>query len=195
MKNDTVSYVVENDYMKLIRNEILNFFRSEDIKDICLLNIACEYRLVPEFLTDVMSQENCFGLEINEDIVKENDHIKYCNVDEDTFPFPDNTFDIVISIWGMEHFQKQNVFKETCRVLRQGGIFVFAVPNAWYPTFLINKLFGEKLAKFYYKRILKSWYDPHKAYYYFNSYSSVKKAIEYTNLSFFSATYFGPFII
>lgn len=49
-------------------------------------------------------------------------------------PFPDNTFDFVISLAVLEHVQNvASVVEETYRVLRPGGWAYFEVPNNLYP--------------------------------------------------------------
>lgn len=45
-------------------------------------------------------------------------------------PFPDNQFDLVVSLWVLEHVaEPAKVFQEIYRVLKPGGRFVFATPN------------------------------------------------------------------
>lgn len=52
----------------------------------------------------------------------------------ESLPFPDNTFDFVISLAVLEHVQNvTEVVKETCRVLKPGGWAYFEVPNNLFP--------------------------------------------------------------
>jgi SAM-dependent methyltransferase len=49
-------------------------------------------------------------------------------------PFPDNTFDLVLSNEVIEHvFDDQQVAREMIRVLKPGGRMVLFCPNRWYP--------------------------------------------------------------
>lgn len=50
-----------------------------------------------------------------------------------TLPYPDNYFDVVISITVMEHAQnKEEIFKEIHRVLKPGGYSMHLFPSKWY---------------------------------------------------------------
>ena len=45
-------------------------------------------------------------------------------------PFPDASFDLVVSLWTFEHVKEPlSVFREIARVLRPGGVFAFVAPN------------------------------------------------------------------
>jgi SAM-dependent methyltransferase len=66
-------------------------------------------------------------------------------------PFPDESFDLVICSWVLEHLARPELtFAEVARVLRSpdlekrkpGGHFVFLAPNAWHPLTWINRLVG-----------------------------------------------------
>jgi ubiquinone/menaquinone biosynthesis C-methylase UbiE len=49
-------------------------------------------------------------------------------------PFPNATFDIVVSSWVLEHLPAPAAtFAEVCRVLRPEGYFIFITPNARHP--------------------------------------------------------------
>ncbi|GEM_PF-5333683 len=161
-------------------------------KDASVLNMACEYQLVPPFLKKIINEKNVSGIEINKEIVKKVPAIKYCNVDTDAFPFPDSSFDLILSIWGMEHFKTLNVLNEARRVLKPGGVLLFITPNLGNPAFWSNKLFGEKFSAFYYKHIMQSSYHPHRADYHFNSLGAIKKAATTSQLSVDHITYLGP---
>ena len=55
-------------------------------------------------------------------------------------PWPDNTFDIVVSNNVMEHlYDPETVFVEIYRVLKPSGIFLFKTPNSWHYATLISR--------------------------------------------------------
>jgi SAM-dependent methyltransferase len=56
-------------------------------------------------------------------------------------PFADTTFDLVVSVWVLEHLETpERVFQELARVLKPGGHFIFLTPNALNPLVLGNRL-------------------------------------------------------
>lgn len=184
-----IRYVFENDFEKLLREEAERVHPTSSTR---VLNIACEFDLVPKWLPAAIDPRNVSGLEINREIVARVPQIKYCDVDRDRFPFEDDTFDLALSIWGLEHFQHDNLFRETRRVLKTGGRFFAVTPNRSHPIFLASRFGGERLASFYYRRILKSSYTPHRAYYRFNTAQALSRAAEASGLTIASLTYFGP---
>lgn len=157
-----------------------------------VLNIACEFQRVPDWLPDAVDPARVFGLEINREIVAKDPYIKYCDVDRDRFPFSDGSFDLIISIFGVEHFKTDNVFREAHRTLIPGGRFLFLVPNVLYPAFLLNKLLGERFARFYYRRIMHSSYTPHEAHYRFNRFGTIRRAARSAGFKQPSFVFFGP---
>lgn len=66
-------------------------------------------------------------------------------------PFPDNTFDVVVCKWVLEHLEHPEAdFAECRRVLKPGGAFVALTPNAWSFFTLISRMIPYRL-----KQILK----------------------------------------
>lgn len=56
-------------------------------------------------------------------------------------PFRDESFDIVVSVWVLEHLvEPLGAFLEVRRVLRPGGHFVFLTPNLRNPLMVMNRL-------------------------------------------------------
>jgi SAM-dependent methyltransferase len=181
-------YLIEDDFEKLLREQCAPVLKP----GAQVLNIACEFKRVPPFLEGMVNPQDVAGLEIDQTIVAKDPFIKYGDVDKDRFPFADGTFALALSVFGVEHFQTMNIFKEARRTLAPGGRFVFLVPNRLYPAFLVNRLLGEKFARFYYKRIMKSDYRPHTAYYLFNTLGSIRRAANEAGFRETSLTFFGP---
>jgi ubiquinone/menaquinone biosynthesis C-methylase UbiE len=56
----------------------------------------------------------------------------YVKADIKKIPFPDNTFDVIFSNGVLEHFREPiPIVQEQMRVLKKGGVLVFAVPETW----------------------------------------------------------------
>ena len=56
-------------------------------------------------------------------------------------PFIDESFDLVVSLWVLEHLRKPlETFREVRRVLRPHGHFIFLTPNMRNPLMVANRL-------------------------------------------------------
>ncbi|HEV2415873.1 MAG TPA: class I SAM-dependent methyltransferase [Candidatus Dormibacteraeota bacterium] len=56
-------------------------------------------------------------------------------------PFADDSFDVVVSVWVLEHLvDPLGAFIEVRRVLRPGGHFIFLTPNLRNPLMVMNRL-------------------------------------------------------
>jgi len=56
-------------------------------------------------------------------------------------PFADQSFDLVVSLWVLEHVERpDDVLREVHRVLRPGGHFIFLTPNLRNPLLVLNRL-------------------------------------------------------
>jgi len=184
-----IRYLIENDGDALLRKAVMDAGGGTSSR---VLNIACEFQRVPPTLSAILDSANVFGLEINRELVEQDPQIRYCDVDKDAFPFPDASFDLVLSIFGVEHFRTPNVFREAHRTLKPGGRFVFLIPNLLYPAFLMNRFLGEGFASFYYSRIMRSAYKPHAAHYRFNTIGAIRHVAADAGFSETSLLFFGP---
>lgn len=75
----------------------------------------------------------------------------------DHLPFASRSFDMVVSVWVMEHLAApERVFAEVARVLRPGGHFVFLTPNAINPLIVGNR--AGQLAPWLQRRLVSNVY-------------------------------------
>jgi SAM-dependent methyltransferase len=59
----------------------------------------------------------------------------------ESIPFADGSFDLVVSVWVLEHLVRPAAaFAEVQRVLRPGGHFVFLTPNLRNPLMIVNRI-------------------------------------------------------
>lgn len=80
-------------------------------------------------------------------------HVKCQQGDVGNLPFPDNRFDIALSMNGFHAFpEKQKAFKETARVLKKGGAFIgcFYIKGKYKPSDFVVKTVLSK----------KGWFTP-----------------------------------
>lgn len=67
--------------------------------------------------------------------------------DTESLPFPDQTFDVVLSLWTLEHVQQpEALFRDVRRVLKPGGFFAFVTPNRASLLILIRRLMNKRVA-------------------------------------------------
>jgi ubiquinone/menaquinone biosynthesis C-methylase UbiE len=89
------------------------------------------------------------GIDVDTEAVEGNhslDKIVIGNIDK--MPFPDRSFDVIISQWVVEHLQDpERVFTECYRVLKPGGYFLFVTPYAYSSIILIKRIVGPSLTK------------------------------------------------
>lgn len=123
---------------------------SRNKKDLAVLDAGCgngNY-IIDEFRKKISWAA---GVDLNREATKKNiclDEIKYANLE--AIPYPDNSFEVVISLWVIEHLKNpEKVFNEIYRVLKPGGILLLATPNRkfwlielknWLSVIKINKL-------------------------------------------------------
>ena len=77
-------------------------------------------------------------------------------------PFAGASFDLVVSLWVLEHLKEPlTVLSEVRRVLRPGGHFVFLTPNLRNPLLMLNRI-GKALPLLQ-RRLVPRLYGRHEA--------------------------------
>lgn len=96
--------------------------------------------------------------------------------DDKTLPFPDELFNIALSLWVFEHVEHpDHVLKEISRVLKPGGFFAFVTPNRNSLLITLRRYLSRHFAD----RILKRLYgreeeDVFNVFYRANTVSAIK---------------------
>jgi ubiquinone/menaquinone biosynthesis C-methylase UbiE len=113
-----------------------------------------------------------------------------------TLPFPDATFDVLISQWVVEHFNEPTTaFREMNRVLRPGGHLVFLTTNANNYIPLFSRLVPDSAQKFLIHRLLRRpTHESFPTFFRANSRRALKRLTAESGFSIDNITYIGnPF--
>ncbi len=125
------------------------------------------------------------GIDLKTEYTEKNvclDEIKFASLA--TIPYPDNSFDAVLSLWVIEHLEEPlPVLSEIYRVLKPGGLFFFATPNKNYFPLLLNRFITKsKLTEAILQKIYgRKPEDVFKAYYKANSLPILKQLARETS--------------
>lgn len=77
-------------------------------------------------------------------------------------PFASASFDVVVSVWVLEHLREPSkVLAEVRRVLRPGGRFIFLTPNLRHPLMVLNRV-GKAVPRLQ-RRLVPKVYGRHEA--------------------------------
>lgn len=113
----------------------------------------------------------------------------------DNLPFDNNSFDLVVSLWVLEHLQNPNVvFAEINRVLKSGGVFAFVTPSKNSFLILFRRLLNKRLNNFLVEKFFgRKETDIFSVLYRANDVGSLKGLAEKNNFSIkFLRTNFDP---
>ena len=91
-------------------------------------------------------------------------------------PWPDNTFDRVISNNVLEHLSDPaTVFREIHRVLKPSGMFLFKTPNKWHYATLISRCTPHRFHEWFNRRRGRAAEDTFPTHYKANSSRGVRR--------------------
>ena len=112
------------------------------------------------------------GLDIDGDVATNSALAEARKFDGLFFPFPDESFDLCVSNYVLEHIENPGIhFSEVTRVLRPGGSYVFRTPNIWHYVTLGSRLLPHSvhLLLANWLRGIKDGHDPYPTVYHANS--------------------------
>ena len=96
------------------------------------------------------------GVDVSKECTKKNVCLDEIQISQlETLPFEACKFDIVISLWVIEHLKNPaKVFKEIQRVLKPNGVFMFATPNSdFLPLRIAHAINSVKISRFINKKL------------------------------------------
>lgn len=109
-----------NNEVNTILYLIKNLFNFEIKKELKVLDVGCG----DKFLKEPFERKGLLYQGIDIDIIDFNN---------DEFPFPDNSFDLVVSLAVIEHIKNtENFLSEINRILKKGGFVFLSTPNWCY---------------------------------------------------------------
>jgi ubiquinone/menaquinone biosynthesis C-methylase UbiE len=121
------------------------------------LDLGCGHQLLPRWLRNSESDQEYLasrckklvGIDADADDVARNRYLHEKIVgDIEKLPFAEGSFDLLTARSVVEHIEAPFLFlRETCRVLRPGGKFLFATPNYFYYQLLVASVTPERVKK------------------------------------------------
>ena len=127
MKEDTYFLIHEARYKKILQ-EIEKIKRSLDRLGMTILDVGC----FPYHLGTALEKmgHEVWGISSTHEPIK-NKRVAILNIETDTFPYKDNTFDIVLCSEVVEHLPQSPMpaLKEMKRVTKPDGYVLITTPN------------------------------------------------------------------
>lgn len=89
--------------------------------------------------------ELSIGIDLSLSAIKQNTSLDgYALANLDHIPFPDGSFDIIISQWVVEHMpDPESCFREFYRVLKKGGGLILVTNSIYHPIMFFSSIFPE----------------------------------------------------
>jgi SAM-dependent methyltransferase len=102
------------------------------------------------------------ALDIDPDVKNNRDAAKSLVFDGVEFPIPDESFDVCVSNWVLEHVADPvSHFREVARVLRPGGVYCFRTPNLFHYVMLGSRLMPHSMHLILANRLRKTGPEAH----------------------------------
>lgn len=162
-----------DDSMVLLRDLVDKYLDDK----ISVLDVGCGHG---NFVIDELRDKfvKAVGIDCNKEGTEKNvclDEVMIGNIE--STPFEDKKFDLVVSLWMLEHIKNpEKVFLEINRVIKNGGYFAFVTPNKFNFLIFLRRLIGDRVSGFINKIVYgREEKDLYGVYYKANSVSKIKK--------------------
>lgn len=180
-----ISYFITDNWYNFAQKLSNKYFGN----DLRVANFGCGETIIPGFL-ESSKINKAWGFDNDQAIIKKNNYFDI-DLDKDKVPFRDNYFDLVLSIWAVEHFKTNLFLSEAGRILKKRGKLMIITPNVYHPFFLLNRFLPYKLSGFLRKKFLRIA-ENYPSYYNFNSFSVIRKEASINNFDIEKIYYLGP---
>jgi len=132
--NSSATLSVFKANLKLFRKVLKTLDEMLPSKREKMIDLGCGYGGLAKLIGDSLGFKEIYGLDVDShrlSIAKEKGlQVHKCNLEENSFPFPDDYFDLITSFGVLEHLTYfDNMIKETHRVLKSKGTFLLSAPN------------------------------------------------------------------
>lgn len=135
------------------------------------------------------------GVDLSAKALKKNSSLDRLLVSSvEKLPFPDNSFDIIICQWVVEHLKRPDLaFKEFSRVLRENGDLIVVTNSIYNPLMLINALLPVKIRDRLKEKVFPAQIkeDTFPTYYHCNSKKRLNKILSNLGFSLIFCGYCG----
>ncbi len=121
------------------------------------------------------------GMDLSPEAIRLNKGFRaFVSGDAVRLPFRDETFDVVISQWMVEHIDRiDDVVKEFHRVLKKGGNLVVVTNSRYHPMMFLSSILPTRLRDWLKARIFPSYIeeDTFPTYYRFNTLGAIERLL------------------
>jgi len=146
------------------------FFAAQFIQGKKVLDVSCGSGYGSYYLLERGSRE-VTGVDITSEAIQyaqkryQAKKLTFIKADAENLPFPDQSFDIVVSFETIEHLHRQKKFlQEVKRILNISGVFIISTPNAYaYPKG--NKYHIKELKPKQLRKLIGKYFKNFKLFY------------------------------
>lgn len=143
---DFLSYLKRSVAYMVWRRELARYAGFHPKSRFKFLEVGCGPGYFLRCMQRWFPQADLHGLDSNKSLVtfssRHLNRVALHHHDGHSLPFPDSSFDVLAALQVVEHLEEpESFFKESCRVLKAGGILFVSTPN---PSGICARILGDK---------------------------------------------------